>query len=298
MSLEAQLRPFLLQLSDRSENTRLAYQRDLEAFIDYLKSHQTGSWQDVGISEIRSYIASRHRKGLSGRSLQRTLSSLRRFFRFLIDEGLVQANPAEVIKAPKSTRKLPKVLNTDEANTLLAIDANDPLACRDLAMMELMYSSGLRVSELAALNLNDLDLASSQVHVTGKGNKQRIVPVGSKAIAAIRKWLDLRQDFLRGENPAIFLNRNGKRISVRSIQQRFHHWGIKQNLEGPLNPHMLRHSFASHLLESSGDLRAIQELLGHSDISTTQVYTHLDFQHLAQVYDQAHPRAHKKKKIT
>jgi len=296
VDLDSQIRTFLLQLSDLSENTRSAYQRDLNSLACFLTKHKISAWQDVGLSDIRSYVATRHRQGVSGRSLQRSLSSIRRFFNFLTDEGLQTSNPAEVIKAPKSPRKLPKVLNTDEADNLLEIQSDDPLAIRDLAMMELMYSSGLRVSELASLDLSDLDLHTAQVHVTGKGNKQRIVPVGTKAIDAIRNWLPLRQDYLKDNNPAIFLSRHGKRISIRSIQQRFRHWGVKQNLNNSIHPHMLRHSFASHMLESSGDLRAVQELLGHSDISTTQVYTHLDFQRLAQVYDQSHPRARKKKK--
>ena len=294
MDLDSSIKTFLFQLSDLSENTRSAYQRDLMNLAGFLEQREIKTWQELGVSELRTYIASRHRKGISGRSQQRSLSSIRRFFNFLIDEGLHTSNPADVIKAPKSSRKLPKVLNTDEANTLLEIKSDDPLAKRDLAMMELMYSSGLRVSELANLDLVDLDLRSAQVHVVGKGNKQRIAPVGTKAIAALRNWLTHRQDFIKDENQAIFLSRNGKRISIRSIQQRFRHWGIKQDLNSSLHPHMLRHSFASHLLESSGDLRAVQELLGHSDISTTQVYTHLDFQRLAQVYDQAHPRARKK----
>ena len=299
MDLDSSIKTFLFQLSDLSENTRSAYQRDLMNLAGFLEQHEIKTWQELGVPELRTYIASRHRQGISGRSQQRSLSSIRRFFNFLIDEGLHASNPADVIKAPKSSRKLPKVLNTDEANTLLEIQsdnplADDPLAKRDFAMMELMYSSGLRVSELANLDLGDIDLRSAQVHVVGKGNKQRIAPVGTKAIAALRNWLTHRQDFIKDENQAIFLSRNGKRISIRSIQQRFRHWGIKQDLNSSLHPHMLRHSFASHLLESSGDLRAVQELLGHADISTTQVYTHLDFQRLAQVYDQAHPRARKK----
>ncbi len=293
MDLDSQIKTFLFQLSDLSENTRTAYKRDLSTLISFLKNREINSWQEVGIPEIRTFIASRHRQGIGGRSLQRSLSSIRRFFNYLIDEGIQSSNPADVIKAPKSPRKLPKVLDADEANILLEINSDDPLAKRDHAMMELMYSSGLRVSELAGIDMGDLDFHAAQVHVTGKGSKRRIVPVGKKALAAVKTWLPFRQDYLKENNPAIFLSRNGKRISVRSIQQRFRHWGKQQNLESPVHPHMLRHSFASHLLESSGDLRAVQELLGHSDISTTQVYTHLDFQRLAQVYDQAHPRARK-----
>lgn len=293
--LKPQIEFFLQQLSELSDNTRSAYRRDLDTLVSFLTTREIDSWQDVGIVEIRTFIAGRHRQGIGGRTLQRSLSSIRRFFNFLINEGLHTSNPADVIKAPKSPRKLPKVLNVDEAHTLLDIKADDPTSCRDLAMMELMYSSGLRVSELAGLDKTDLDLPNAQVHVMGKGRKQRLSPVGTKAITALKNWLKYRPEFVKEENDAVFLNRNGKRISVRSIQQRFHYWGIKQDLKGSLHPHMLRHSFASHILESSGDLRAVQELLGHADISTTQVYTHLDFQRLAQVYDQTHPRARKKK---
>ncbi len=295
MDLNSDLKTFLLHLSDRSKNTRLAYERDLKILISHLKKHGVYSWNEVDVTQIRNFISSRHRQGIGGRSLQRSLSSMRRFFDFLIDEGLRTSNPAEVIKAPKAPKKLPKVLNTDDTRTLLEIKSDDPLSLRDHAMMELMYSSGLRVSELADLDIEDMDLNSAQIQVMGKGNKQRLLPIGEKAIDAIKNWLSYRKEFLKEEMSAVFLNRNGNRISVRSIQQRMRHWGIKQALPGTLNPHMLRHSFASHMLESSGDLRAVQELLGHSDISTTQIYTHLNFQRLAQVYDQAHPRARKKK---
>lgn len=295
MGLDTPIETFLFQLADRSTHTRDAYRRDLHILKKYLLDHNIESWQSVNIPHIRHFVASRHRQGISGRSLQRMLSSIRSFFNFLIDEGLLSTNPAEVIKAPKTPKKLPKVLDTDQAGSLLEITSDQPLALRDRAMMELMYSSGLRVSELAGLNLSDVDLHAAQVQVTGKGNKQRIAPVGRKAIVAIKAWLQVRVDLIKAGEQALFVSRPGLRISVRSIQQRCDHWAKQQGLGVRLHPHMLRHSFASHLLESSGDLRAVQELLGHADISTTQVYTHLDFQRLAKVYDEAHPRARKKK---
>lgn len=295
MDLDKPIETFLFQLADRSINTRDAYRSDLQILKKYLLDHNIKSWQSIDIPLIRRFVASRHRQGISGRSLQRMLSSVRLFFNFLIDEGLLSSNPATIIKAPKSTGKLPKVLDTDQAGSLLEITSDQPLALRDRAMMELMYSSGLRVSELASLDLNDIDLHAAQVQVTGKGNKQRIVPVGRKAIVAVKTWLKVRIDMIKPGEQALFVSRLGLRISVRSIQQRYNHWAKQQGLGVRLHPHMLRHSFASHLLESSGDLRAVQELLGHADISTTQVYTHLDFQHLAKVYDEAHPRAKKKK---
>jgi integrase/recombinase XerC len=296
--LNGPIEKYLLQIADLSVHTRDAYTRDLNTLKDFLVSHDQTDWSDVGISDLRTFVSDQHKKGIGGRSLQRSLSAIRGFFNFLIDEGFLQNNPADVIKAPKSARKLPKDLNNDEISRLLSIKDKDPLALRDLALMELMYSSGLRVSELAGIDLPDLDLQTLQIQVTGKGNKQRIVPVGTKARQAIEAWLPIRQNLLKenGEQRALFLNRHGERLAVRSIQQRMRDWGIRQQLDSRVHPHRLRHSFASHLLEGSGDLRAVQELLGHADISTTQVYTHLDFQHLAKVYDQAHPRARKKKK--
>lgn len=298
MSLASPLTTFLRQLSELAENTRSAYKRDIEKLISYLNEREIASWKDVGLKELRSYIATQHRQGINGRSLQRSLSSIRRFFNYLIEEDLHTSNPADIIKAPKSPRKLPKVLNVDEAHDLLNISSEDPLSIRDLAMLELLYSAGLRVSELAGLDMEDVDLNNNQVQVLGKGSKQRLAPIGTKAINALRQWLTNRKVFLKPSQEnvsALFLNQSGTRISTRTIQKRVRHWGLEHDLKSSVHPHMLRHSFASHILESSGDLRAVQELLGHADISTTQVYTHLDFQRLAQVYDEAHPRARKKK---
>lgn len=208
----------------------------------------------------------------------------------------LETNPFDDVRAPKSEKRLPKTLNVDQIAALVEIDVNDPLSYRDKAVMELFYSSGLRLSELCNINLNDLDLPSQMIRVTGKGNKMRDLPIGRQADKAIREWLLQRNALPLKDYEALFVSQLGNRISVRSIQQRIKHWAKKQGIEISVSPHMLRHSFASHLLESSGELRSVQELLGHANISTTQIYTHLDFQHLAQVYDDAHPRARSKKK--
>ncbi len=286
---------FFETLNHLSPHTRSAYQRDLNILLKYCHSQDIKNWKDIDGRQLRSFIAWRHRQGIGGRSLQRNLSAVRAFYRFLIEEGVTKQNPAKGIFAPKSPRKLPRVLDADQAVQLVEINSSDALSIRDRAILEMMYSSGLRLSELINLNLGSVDFDDALVTVTGKGNKTRTVPLGSFAIEALNAWLKVRADFTDEENPAIFVSRLGNRISPRTIQQRLKQWAIKQNLATHVHPHMLRHSFASHLLESSGDLRAIQELLGHADISTTQVYTHLDFQHLAKVYDKAHPRAQKKK---
>jgi integrase/recombinase XerC len=221
---------------------------------------------------------------------------LRTFFRYLLREQVVTSNPAGGVTAPKTARRLPKTLTADQATKLVTRDDRAPLMLRDRALWELMYSSGLRLSEVVNLNLAELDLPSGTVRVTGKGKKVRDVPVGTKACEALRVWLSWRQQVADTDEPAVFVNRNGERLTGRAIQARLRQWSVKQGMEVPVHPHMLRHSFASHVLESSGDLRAVQEMLGHANISTTQIYTHLDFQHLASVYDKAHPRARKKTK--
>ena len=236
-----------------------------------------------------------HRKGLGGRSIQRWLSSLRTFFNYGLKHRWLTSNPANGIAAPKSPKKLPKTLDVDQINQFLSLPESNWIDCRDHAIIELLYSSGLRLAELANLNLTDVDLREAMVTVTGKGNKTRQLPIGRQALGAMKSWLKRRQELKKTDLPAMFLSQHGKRLSPRSIQDRLKKIGIKQGMQGKVHPHMLRHSFASHLLESSGDLRAVQELLGHQNISTTQIYTHLDFQHLAKVYDKAHPRAQKKK---
>lgn len=277
-----------------SPRTRTAYQRDLELFMQELESLEITDVQNVGEHQVRSLIARLHRQGLGSRSLQRLLSAIRSFYRWLMKEGLADHNPATPVKAPKSRKKLPATLDAEAVTQLLDIKDETPLAIRDKAIMELFYSSGLRLSELAGLRWDRVDPASGLITVTGKGNKTRVVPVGSFAAAALEKWRKVRGNFAGFDEPHIFVSNRGKPISTRNIQARIRYWARRQGLPQQVYPHLLRHSFASHMLESSGDLRAVQELLGHADISTTQVYTHLNFQHLASVYDKAHPRAKKK----
>ena len=278
-----------------SDNTCKHYQRDLLELQDWCEKAGLKHWRDLDTRQVRHYAARCHRRGLSGRSIQRRLSALRSFYNYLLREQAVTLNPGLDVPAPKSEQHLPDTLSVDDIASLLNVRSKDTLALRDLAMLELMYSSGLRLSELVGLNCGDVDMNDRTVRVTGKGAKTRVLPVGDKAITALRAWQQVRPQHPNRDEPAIFTARSGKRIGVRTVQQRVKDWARRQGVPGDLHPHTLRHSFASHLLESSGDLRAVQELLGHADISTTQVYTHLDFQHLAQVYDNAHPRARKSK---
>ena len=286
---------YLQQQRHYSPYTLSGYGLDLKRFGEYLVALDVLRWESINSRDIRSYLALRHRSGLSGRSLQREISSLRSFYRFLLKQQCISHNPLEGVQAPKSERRLPGVLDVDQIERLFATKPDTPLDIRDYAIMELTYSSGLRLAEVVSLNVVDIDLTEGQVRVTGKGRKTRMVPVGRMACRAIRDWLVARLDQIAESEQALFVSKQGKRMSPRAVQKRMQVWSRKQGLDQRLHPHMLRHSFATHLLESSGDLRAVQELLGHADISTTQVYTHLDFQHLAQVYDQAHPRARKKK---
>ena len=286
---------FLITLDHLSLQTRKAYQRDLAALLDYCKARDIKTWKDLDSRRLRGFVAWRHHQGAGGKTLQRNLSGIRSFFRYLIEQKLVSSNPAQGIQAPKTSRKLPRALDVDQAARLMTITNQDPLVVRDRAMLELMYSSGLRLGELINLDMHDLDIADAMVTVTGKGKKTRQVPVGRKAIEAIEKWFLVRSNLIKDDEKAVFVAQHGKRMTPRAFQLRLKQWGIRQGIPGNVHPHMLRHSFASHLLESCGDLRAVQELLGHADISTTQIYTHLDFQHLARVYDKAHPRANRKK---
>ena len=288
---------FLAHLQEErglSPRTCEAYRHDLERFSAELAAQAIADPNRVGEHEIRRFIARLHRQGLGARSIQRLLSATRSFYRWLMREGLADHNPAAAVKAPKVRRKLPGTLDTDAIARLLDILDDSPLALRDKAIMELFYSSGLRLAELAGLRWDQLDSSAGLVTVRGKGNKTRVVPVGSHAAAALAEWRKARGNFAGFEEPVIFVSNRGDPISPRTIQSRIRYWARRQGLPQKVYPHLLRHSFASHLLESSGDLRAVQELLGHADISTTQVYTHLDFQHLASVYDKAHPRARKK----
>ena len=277
-----------------SANTINAYRRDLGILESRRQQLHYDDWDQFTQSDIRDIAATAFRRGKSAGTIQRMLSSVRNFFRFLIREGLLEHNPAQDVSAPKKPHRLPHALDVDEISRLLEIPGDDALAKRDRAILELFYSSGLRLAELNGLDLHELDLADGTARVTGKGNKQREVPVGKLARQALRQWLKVRAELMQADESAVFISKQGRRLSVRSIQARIDHWARHLGLHQRVHPHMLRHSFASHMLESSGDLRAVQELLGHADISTTQIYTHLNFDHLARVYDDAHPRARKK----
>jgi integrase/recombinase XerC len=301
MNLEAQqqLDRYLemLQVRQRvSDHTFDAYSRDLRRFSDFCTITKLEAWEEVRDHHIRAHIATRHRANMGSRSLQRELSSIRGFFEFLVGERRLALNPARGVHAPKSARKLPKPLDVDRLTAMLDAKQDDALEVRDVAMWELFYSSGLRLSELTGLDCHDVDLVEGLVFVrSGKGNRSRYVPLGTKACEAITLWLKNRGGYVTGMETALFVSRLGKRIAPRSVQQRLERWRVKLGLDTHVHPHMLRHSFASHMLEGSGDLRAVQEMLGHANISTTQIYTHLDFQRLAAVYDQTHPRARKSK---
>ena len=292
------LSDFLAQLTIEkraSQYTVKSYKRDLNCLSTYCESKSISLWTDLKQTDIRSYMASRHRQGLSSTSLQRELSAIRSFFNFLLKNQLTDNNPGQYIKAPKKTRKLPKTLDVDQIKSLLEAGTNSTIEIRDLAMFELFYSSGIRLSELAQLNLTDIDLTDKTLMVrSGKGGKSRMLPIGSKAVAAINTWLEHRIKSITSTETALFISTSGTRLGQRSIELRLKQWCKKKGIAENIHPHMLRHSFATHLLESSQDLRGVQELLGHSNISTTQIYTHLDFQHLADVYDRAHPRAKRK----
>jgi integrase/recombinase XerC len=296
--LTVDVKDFVLHLEQErrmSIHTVSAYQRDLNRCIVFMEEGDLSSWYGLKTKQIRLFIAQLNREGLSARSIQRHLSSLRSFYRYLIREGKVLTNPAQVVQAPKVGKRLPSTLDVDQVTGLLDhVEQKSFLGCRDRAMMELFYSSGLRLAELARLDCRDIDLADKLVYVTGKGNKARVLPIGGEALKAIQIWLANRDKEGLFEAAALFITKGGGRLGVRSIQQRLNFWGKKQGLSDHVHPHRLRHAFASHMLEATGDLRAVQELLGHADISTTQVYTHVDFQHLAKVYDRAHPRAKNK----
>lgn len=281
-----------------SQHTVQAYQRDLDALLAHCRDQGVAAWRDLPPAEVRAFAAARHRAGLSPASVHRLLSSVRAFYRWLIREGQAGYDPAASVRAPKRRRSLPQTLDADRMKSLLDTAApgdDQDLAVRDRALLELMYSCGLRVAELVGLDLEDL--VDGEVDVRGgKGGRDRRVPVGRYAWEAVERWLPLRQQYANGDEKALFVSRRGGRLGVRSVQTRLKQWALRRGLDTGVHPHMLRHSFASHMLESSGDLRAVQDMLGHADISTTQIYTHLDFQHLARVYDHAHPRARRKDK--
>ena len=305
--IQRDINRFLNHLRDErrlSAHTISAYRRDLEKFTDFLTRREITTLRQLVIAQARMFPAQLNQSGLSSRSIQRALSAVRTLYRYLLRESKVEINPfltardvghRQAVTAPRAERRLPPTLSIEEIVQLVTIDPRTDLDRRDRAILELFYSSGLRLAELSGLDLGDLDLADAVVRVMGKGAKTRIVPIGGYARESVLAWLNVRSACAREREQALFVNRSGTRLGARAIQQRVAVWAQRQGLGRRVHPHMLRHSFASHVLESSSDLRAVQELLGHADISTTQVYTHLDFQHLAQVYDNAHPRARRKK---
>ncbi len=279
-----------------SAHTIDAYRRDIGRFLKFLESAGV-AFRHIGESAVREYVSNRYLAGIKARSLQRELSAIRQFFDYCKQKGIVKDNVVADVKAPRGEKHLPATLTVDQVAHLLdAPDSDDPLVIRDHAMTELIYSAGLRLSELVAADLIDMDLAQGSMRVIGKGSKERETLIGRRAKESLQRWFPERAKLAAADEAAVFVGRHGARMSARNVQMRLRQFARRRGLPQHLHPHMLRHSFASHLLQSSGDLRAVQELLGHADISTTQIYTHLDFQHLAKVYDKAHPRAHKKPK--
>ncbi len=275
-----------------SRHTLAAYRRDLTKLTNWMQAREIDDFARLTPDHVRAFVAAQHRGGLAPSSLQRLLSSCRSLFTWLIGEGVIEHNPAAGVRGPRARRKLPEVLDVDEASQLVDVPTDVDLGARDHAMLELFYSSGLRLSELVGLTWRDLNLDEGLVRVLGKGSRTRLIPVGRFAVAALRELAAAAPHADPGS--PVFVGRQGRAISTRTVQKRMKQIAVRQGIARNVHPHMLRHSFASHLLESSGDLRAVQELLGHADIGTTQIYTHLDFQHLAKVYDGAHPRAKRK----
>jgi integrase/recombinase XerC len=294
---QAELAAFLKRLATErrlSPHTVEAYERDLHALLGFCEREQIASFPALDSFNVRRFAAESHRRGLGPRSVARRLSAVRTFLNYLIETGVLKSNAGVHVQAPKAPRRLPATLDADQVASLLAISGDEPLTLRDRAILELFYSSGLRLAELVGLNLGDIDAADRTVRVLGKGSKTRIVPVGKQALAALKDWLAVRAELARAGELALFVGRRGDRVGPRTVQKRVNEWAKRQGTPTGVHPHMLRHSFATHVLESSRNLRAVQELLGHASLSTTQIYTHLDFQHLASVYDQAHPRARKR----
>ena len=278
-----------------SGHTVAAYRHDLLKLAEFGTRRKLAAWDGFDHAQMRAFAAALHGDKLSPRSIQRRLSAARTFYEFLMREGHAARNPARDVRAPKQKKRLPATLDADQMGRLLSFRVDDTLSARDKAIMEFFYSSGLRLSELVNLAVGAVDLADRTVSVIGKGNKGRIVPIGRQAIAALKTWLKQRARVVKGDTDVLFVGRNGRPLSVRAVQLRVAAWGRRQGIGVHVHPHMFRHSFATHLLESSRDLRGVQELLGHADIGTTQVYTHLDFQHLATVYEAAHPRARRRR---
>jgi len=279
-----------------SAHTVAAYRRDLRRLLAFCDERKIARWNAVDHAHVRTFAAAEHAGGLGPRSIQRRLSAVRTFYEFLLREGCCAGNPAQDVRAPKNKKRLPAALDADQMGRLLDFRVHDSLSARDKAIMELFYSCGLRLTELQSLDIPAIDLADRTVRVVGKGSKTRVLPIGRFAIEALQKWLGERAAVCKRDDPAVFISRSGRRLSVRAVQLRVGGWARRQGLAVHVHPHMFRHSFATHLLESSGDLRGVQELLGHADIATTQIYTHLDFQHLAKVYDATHPRARRRER--
>ncbi|MBU2883131.1 tyrosine recombinase XerC [Psychrosphaera sp. B3R10] len=276
-----------------SDHTVSNYSHTLISLMTFSAEKNLVRWQDIDDTLLKQWIGQFKREGLKASSIQLHLSAVRGLFKYLVSKREIAINPADLLVSPKQDRPLPKNLETDEVHHLLSFIPESDIEFRDKAYMELFYSSGLRLAELTGLDVVDVDVQECMVKVTGKGNKQRIVPVGSVAINAIVDWIKVRPSLNKHNIDALFISKLGNRLSARQIQQRLKYWGQKLGMANTVHPHKLRHSFATHILESSADLRSVQELLGHANLSTTQIYTHLDFQHLAKVYDQAHPRAKK-----
>ena len=285
---------YLRHLQDQrnyAEHTISNYRRHIDNAGAFFHSKNISQWSSVSPNVVKSFVHLCRKKDLKPRSIALALSSLRSFYKYLLTNDGATSNPVATISAPKFDKPLPKNLDVDQMSQLLEIDPQSDLAIRDRAMMELMYSSGLRLDELVSCNINDVDFINQEIWVVGKGAKERILPVGKAAVEAVKAWLPIRDAYGGLSQEALFLSKKKQRISHRQVRTRMKQWGVEQNIDSNIHPHKLRHSFASHMLESSQDLRAVQELLGHANLSTTQVYTHLDFQHLAKVYDAAHPRA-------
>ncbi len=271
------------------------YRRQLTTVTEMLNEMKVSEWQQLDVVKARNIAAKSRRAGLQAASMALRLSALRSFCDWMVQQGELPANPVKAVQAPKAKKRLPKNMDVDEVSQLLNMDSGDPLVVRDRTMLEVMYGAGLRLSELVGLDIRHLDLASGEVKVMGKGSKERKIPLGKTAVSWLTRWLEMRELYAPEDNAVFISTQSGKRISNRNVQKRFEQWGIKQGVNSHINPHKLRHSFATHILESSGNLRGVQELLGHANLSTTQIYTHLDFQHLANVYDVAHPRAKREK---
>jgi len=275
-----------------SSHTCAAYRRDLTATSEFMARRGYKRWIDVSTSDVRSLVAHRHRQGRAPAGIARVLASLRSFYTWLIRRGQANDNPAVDVRAPKSEQRLPETIDVDDLAAALDQPPANAIEIRDHALVELFYSTGMRLAEAIGLDQNDVELQSGQARVIGKGNQERLVPVGARACTALSAWLEIRQDWCVSDEPALFISNRGRRLARASVAQRLTRWATKHGLPVHLHPHKLRHSFATHVLESSGDLRAVQKMLGHARISTTQIYTHLDFSRLAAIYDQAHPRAH------